>query len=872
MKRLLLLLVSAAASTAAAQPPNAPADTSNAALARAVSSALQSRQFDAPTLTAANRAVAEKRWADALGLLRDAADRGDAAARLAYARAFADAGLDARAEADARRWASPAALGELLLQRGARDSARLAFERALAARSDDSLTARVGIAKLQSESGARDSARAQLRRVVGAASAGARLTGTQWLAVGDAQRMLAREESARYRFALQAYDRAAADAPADPEPKLRAGDLFLEKYNAPEARKSFESVLRASPTNPRALLGLAKVLDADGAPGAVALADSSLGSNPRYTDALLFVAAARLDAEDYIAAEASVRRALAVDSTSLDALTLLGAVRYLQGDRAGLDDVTRRVLARDPKHAELFATLAELAARHRQYAAAARFAERGVALDSASWRSHALRGINQLRLGHVDSARASLEVAFKGDPFDVWTKNTLDLLDAAKSYRTSRTPHFEIVADSTEATLLSLYLGDLLERGYTEFAKRYAYTPTRPVRLELYRTHADFSVRSVGLTGLGALGVSFGPVLAMDAPSARAAGEFHWGATAWHELAHTFTLGVTEDRVPRWLSEGLSTLEERRARPGWGEGPTPAFLAAYAQGKVPPPSRLNDGFVRPAFPEQVLFSYYAASLLCELIERDFGPGAVNALLGAYRDGLATPAAVQRALKVDLPTLDARFDQYVKQRFATAIGAALGGTSGPYVTRLDSAEAFVGAQQPDSALRVLERAKAIFPDFASGEDNAYWRIAAIREAKGDVKGAAAELAQLTAHNASHLPAQLKLAELRAQVGDTAGAAKALEESIWISPYDAAVHDRLATFAARLGDRAGEVRERRAILALAPVDVAGARYQLARALFDAGQRDEAKREVLRSLERAPTFAPAQELLLQLVGGGQ
>ena len=27
---------------------------------------------------------------------------------------------------------------------------------------------------------------------------------------------------------------------------------------------------------------------------------------------------------------------------------------------------------------------------------------------------------------------------------------------------------------------------------------------------------------------------------------------------------------------------------------------------------------------------------------------------------------------------------------------------------------------------------------------------------------------------------------------------------------------------------------------------------------------------RREVLRSLERAPTFAPAQELLLQLVGG--
>jgi tetratricopeptide (TPR) repeat protein len=882
--RRLLLLLATAASTAAAQAPNAqpPADSgARAALMAAFAQATRGGRvprMDDATTRAIGDALIAGRIPEALAAFRAGVERAGGAAYGDYVRTLATVGHDEQAEADARRWAAdPArapsvstALGELLAARGALAEARAAYERAIAGRAEDSLTARVGLATLLDESGDRATARTQLRRVVAAQSSGDRLTEEQWLAVGDAQKLLAREETARYRLALQAYDRAAAERPADVEPKLRAGALFLEKYNAPEARKSFESVLRTNPREPRALLGLAKVLDADGASGAVALADSALKSNPRYVDAYLFVAAARLDAEDYPAAEASVRRALAVDSTSADALTVLGAVKFLQGDQAGLQAVTRQVLARDPKHAELYATLAELAARHRQYAGAARFAEQGVALDSTSWRSHALRGINQLRLGHVDSARASLEVAFKGDPFDVWTKNTLDLLDAAKSYRTSRTAHFDVVADSAEATLLSLYLGDLLERGYAEFAKRYAYTPPGRVRLELYRTHADFSVRSVGLTGLGALGVSFGPVLAMDAPSARAAGEFHWGATAWHELAHTFTLGVSNDRVPRWLSEGLSTLEERRARPGWGEGPTPGFLVAYAAGKVPPPSRLNDGFVRPEFPEQVLYSYYAASLLCELIERDFGPNAVNALLAAYKDGLSTPAAIQRALKVDLPTLDQRFDAYVKQRFEKSIPAAVGGPGGAYVARLDSSEALVGAQQADSALRVLERAKAIYPEFASGEDNAYWRIAAIREGKGDLKGAAAELGALTARNASHLPAQIKLATLRAQLGDTAGAAKALEESIWISPYEPTVHEQLAVFSAKLGDHAAEVRERRAVLALAPVDVAGAQYQLARALFDAGRRDEAKREVLRSLERAPTFAPAQELLLQLVGG--
>ena len=129
-------------------------------------------------------------------------------------------------------------------------------------------------------------------------------------------------------------------------------------------------------------------------------------------------------------------------------------------------------------------------------------------------------------------------------------------------------------------------------------------------------------MRTVGLAGLGALGVSFGTTLAFDSPAAKDAGPFNWGSTVWHELAHTFTLGMTDNRVPRWLSEGLSVYEEHHAKPGWGFGVTPDFLAAFKAGKLVPVSRMNDGFMHPAYPEQVQFSYYQASLVCELIARD----------------------------------------------------------------------------------------------------------------------------------------------------------------------------------------------------------------------------------------------------------
>ena len=119
-----------------------------------------------------------------------------------------------------------------------------------------------------------------------------------------------------------------------------------------------------------------------------------------------------------------------------------------------------------------------------------------------------------------------------------------------------------------------MYLVPLLDEAYDSLAARYRFRPQTPIRLELYPQHADFSVRTVGLAGLGALGVSFGTCSRWTRRRRGNAGEFNWGSTAWHELAHAFTLGASGHRVPRWFSEGLSVLEERRARAGWGADAT----------------------------------------------------------------------------------------------------------------------------------------------------------------------------------------------------------------------------------------------------------------------------------------------------------
>src|SRR5690606_41534234 len=128
--------------------------------------------------------------------------------------------------------------------------------------------------------------------------------------------------------------------------------------------------------------------------------------------------------ERYEAAAGAAERALETNPSSSGALAVLAAGRYLEDDRAAFDDVARRALERNPRDTELYDALAELAVRNRRYAEAVEFARRAVALDSTSWRSHGILGINQLRIGEIEAGRVSLERAHAGDPNVVWIQYT----------------------------------------------------------------------------------------------------------------------------------------------------------------------------------------------------------------------------------------------------------------------------------------------------------------------------------------------------------------------------------------------------------------------------------------------------------------
>ena len=115
------------------------------------------------------------------------------------------------------------------------------------------------------------------------------------------------------------------------------------------------------------------------------------------------------------------------------------------------------------------------------------------------------------------------------------------------------------------------YVTELLEKAYNRLTEKYGFKPEGPITFEMYPDHADFAVRTLGLPGIPALGVCFGKLFVMDSPSARKPDTFSWGSTLWHEFTHVITLQITDHKVPRWFSEGLSVYEERKGFPGWGD-------------------------------------------------------------------------------------------------------------------------------------------------------------------------------------------------------------------------------------------------------------------------------------------------------------
>jgi cellulose synthase operon protein C len=671
------------------------------------------------------------------------------------------------------------------------------------------------------------------------------------------------------------------------EAQIGAGELYTQKYLYRDAAEFFADALKINPQSAKAYLGIAGNKRIDGGEEMRAALNHALEINPNLVEALALRASMELDLEHFDKAAADLDQALKVNPNSLEAHSLRAAMFFRQNRPSDQDAEIKAVLAINPHWGELFETLSHSATNTRRYAEAVEFSKRAIELSPRLWAAHLSLGIGLQRLGKVEEGRAEIETSFKGDPFNPWAKNTLDLLDSMRDYRETKRGPYIIKAAEKDSLATAGYAADLLDEATKKLTAKYRFTPQTPILVEMFPNHADFEVRVLGLTGLGALGVCFGQVVALDSPSARKIGEFNWGSTLWHEYTHVITLQMTNNLIPRWFSEGLSVYEERHARPGWGDDWSLKNLKAYRDGRWLKISELDGGFLRPKSPDQVPLSYFQASQVCEFIADKYGFDAILEMLRRYRERERTPEILEKVLKLSQPDFDRAFDEYIKAKVGSYIAGIPAGTSGTerldkmskeevlgrvaahpqdFALQLRSAALLEAAGDETKALEHYKRSIELFP-FYTGDGNGYEAMAAIYEKLGDKPAAASALDGLVKLDENNVTALRRLAQLRIDANDKAKALDALSQSFYIDPFDALSHTRAGNLALELNQNERAAHEYEVALAMNPPNVAEANYNLARAYLASGKVNEARRAVMRSLEAAPQYDKAQELLLKI-----
>lgn len=667
------------------------------------------------------------------------------------------------------------------------------------------------------------------------------------------------------------------------EAQLGAGELFTEKYNYGDASQFFNDALEVNPNSARAHLDVALNKKLEGGDELQAALTRALRINPNYVDAMAFKAALALEAGNFDEAFGEIDKALRVNPRSPEIHALRAAMFYLQ-DRDFEPEVTT-TLAISPRYGAIFNTLSHYATITRRTEQAAQFARRAIAVSPRFWDAHLSLGMSLLRLGQMQQGRAEVEIAFKGDPFNVWAKNTLDLLDTMQEFRESKRGMFIVKASAQESDVLSGYALDLIEEASNKLTSKYHFAPKGPIIVEIFQNHEDFAVRTLGIPGLGALGVCFGQVIAQDSPSAREAGEFNWGSTLWHEFTHVITLQLTEYRIPRWFSEGLSVFEERRARPGWGDDWNPLFVRSFTAGKWFKIADLDAAFQRPRSPQDIPIAYFEASQVCEFIVDRYGFDAILRMLAMYRDKAQTPEILSQVLKLSEADFDREFSAYVQTKAgplndalktqandAASMSKAevikLLPVQDSFALHLRAGDLFAADGENTTAIQHYRRAIELFPYF-TGDGNAYESLAKILEQGGDIKDAADVIESLLKVDENKVEAMKKLARLRLAQGDKTRALEAMRTSFYVSPFDYALHTKAGELSLESKDYARALAEFQVTLALQPPNIAEANYNVATAYYSLGRQPEAKKAVLRALEAAPRYEKAQELLLRIVG---
>ncbi len=669
------------------------------------------------------------------------------------------------------------------------------------------------------------------------------------------------------------------------EPFLALGEMALSKSDYALASRNFSDALKMYPEDPDLLHGYAASLQEDDREKMIEAISKALDANPNHIPSRLLLVDHLVDAEQYDEALKQLGTVEKVNPWRPEAAAYRAVVAHLRNQPKVETESRNKGLRFWTNNPAVDHLVGRKLSQKYRFAEAADYQARALAFDPDFTPAKISLGQDLLRLGRDAEGWALVEAAHKADGYNIESFNLVTLKDSLAKFTTLSNRWFILRMTDTEAKVYGDRALALLERARTNLCEKYGLQLDAPVVVEIFANQKDFGVRTFGMPlNPGFLGVCFGRVITANSP-ASGTGTANWEATLWHEFGHVVTLGLTKNKMPRWLSEGISVFEELQRDPNWGQHLTPAYRDMILGKDLTPVSELSGAFMKAKTGQQIQFAYYQSALVVDFLVKRYGFDALKKILNDLGTGMEMNAALTKHT-VPIETLDKDFADHARamaKTYAPELDWTKPDTRNPlaaevsenlhpknyYMLKAKSLR-LVREKKFDEALEPLLTLRKLFPR-ATGDDGALALLAvAYRELKQPEK----EREVLEARASIEVDAYetfARLMRLAEERKDWAEVAKQGERALAVNPLRPEARRVIGQAYTQLKQPLRAAEEWRAVLAMNPADPADVQFRLADSLkADPAKLSEARRHALQAIDEAPRFRAALTLLDELPAG--
>ncbi|MBN2181064.1 MAG: tetratricopeptide repeat protein [Sedimentisphaerales bacterium] len=683
----------------------------------------------------------------------------------------------------------------------------------------------------------------------------------------------------------QFYTRVLQADPNCRQAYVAAAELAMDKQDFDLAANQYRKALERFADDPAMHYGLARAFYQSDRNAMMKSLDAALFINPNHAPSLLLLAEHQIDCEDYAGASKTLDRAAAVNPSKPEVWAYRCVLAHMANDQKEIEQTRANAFkswSTNPKVDYLIGL--KLSQKYR-FAEAEKYQRQSLNFDPDYQPAKIQLAQDLLRLGHEKEGWTLAERVHNKDAYNVQAYNLLNLRDHIAKFTTLQGGRFIVRMDEREAAVYGQEVLELLIQAEFELCDKYGIKLDQPVILEIFPDQQDFAVRTFGIPGGdGFLGVCFGNVITANSP--RAERPTNWKATLWHEFCHVVTLNMTHNKMPRWLSEGISVYEEKKRNPTWGQHMNPQYRSMILDGKLTPIGNLSAAFLSPESQMHLMFAYYESSLVVEFLVEKYGYDCLKAILADLANGAEINQAITKHAeplekiepkfavfaqkKAENLAPKAEWDQPENGQFIAADAEALAEwlkehpnniwALAIYAGKLISEGNFEQAQEP------LKKLIDLNPNDV-GQSNSYLLLAEVYRNLGQTEQERLTLEKLAEISPDSVAAYGRLMEIAAENENWQEVVKNGEKYMAVYPMPTTLHWQLGDAYEKLGRREKSIRAYRRLLSLDYTNPAELNYRLGR-LLEQKDPAAAKKHVLTALSEAPRFRQAHKLLLKII----